>query len=107
MPKNKVGDLIIEEQRRLELRREQVLDRLWEIAKMGPEIIRGSITGQIKALAMIVAMEGLIPDRRAAPSTPPRGNLSRRVPAPACRGASPPARKTIDSLPAPTSPARR
>jgi hypothetical protein len=31
----------------------------------GPETTRGSITGQVKALSMIVAMEGLIPDRRA------------------------------------------
>ncbi|HET6220005.1 MAG TPA: hypothetical protein VFE27_23465, partial [Acidobacteriaceae bacterium] len=27
---------------------------------------RGSITGQVKALSMIVAIEGLVPDRRAA-----------------------------------------
>ncbi len=51
--------------RRRNLRREQVLDRLWEIAKMGADITRGSITGQVKALSMIVAIEGLIPDRRA------------------------------------------
>src|ERR1700722_12165775 len=51
--------------RRLNLRREQVLDRLWEIANMSSEMTRGSITGQVKALAMIVAIEGLIPDRRA------------------------------------------
>jgi hypothetical protein len=54
-----------EKQRRQELRREQVLDRLWEISKMSPEMTRGSITGQVKALAMIVAIESLIPDRRA------------------------------------------
>ena len=29
---------------------------------------RGSITGQVKALSMIVAMESLIPDRRAGSS---------------------------------------
>ena len=29
---------------------------------------RGSITGQVKALSMIVAIEGLIPDRRAVPA---------------------------------------
>jgi hypothetical protein len=29
---------------------------------------RGSITGQVKALSMIVAIEGLIPDRRAGSS---------------------------------------
>ncbi len=60
--------LAVENQRRQELRREQVLDRLWEIAKMGPEMTRGSITGQVKVLSMIVAIEGLIPDRRAGSS---------------------------------------
>jgi len=32
---------------------------------------RGSITGQVKALSMIVAIEGLIPDRRAVSAPPP------------------------------------
>jgi hypothetical protein len=50
---------------RLNLGREQVLARLWEIANLRPEMTRGSITGQVKALSMIVAIEGLIPDRRA------------------------------------------
>jgi hypothetical protein len=51
--------------RRQNQRREQVLERLWEIAGMSSEMTRGSITGQVKALSMIVAIEGLIPDRRA------------------------------------------
>ncbi|MGB8539429.1 MAG: hypothetical protein WCD57_23600 [Acidobacteriaceae bacterium] len=55
-------------QRRKEERREQVLDRLWELAAMAPETTRGSITGQVKAIQMIVAIEGFIPDRRAASS---------------------------------------
>ena len=55
----------VEEERRLNLGREQVLARLWEIANLSPEMTRGSITGQVKALSMIVAIEGLIPDRRA------------------------------------------
>ena len=61
-----------------EQRREQVLDRLWELAKLSPEMTRNSITGQVKAIAMIAAIEGLIPDRRAgsaenksAPPLPP------------------------------------
>ena len=54
-----------EKLRRQEQRREQVLDRLWEIAKLSPEMTRGSITGQVKAISMIVAIESLIPDRRA------------------------------------------
>jgi hypothetical protein len=54
--------------RRKEQRREQVLDRLWEIAALPAELTRGSITGQVKAISMIVAIEGLIPDRRARSS---------------------------------------
>ncbi len=53
---------------RLNLDRDQVLNRLWEIANLSPELTRGSITGQVKALSMIVAIEGLIPDRRAVVS---------------------------------------
>jgi hypothetical protein len=55
----------VEGLRRLNLGREQVLARLWEIANLSPEMTRGSVTGQVKSLAMIVAIEGLIPDRRA------------------------------------------
>ena len=49
--------------RRLNIGREQVLTRLWEIANMSPEMTRNSVTAQVKALTMIVAIEGLIPDR--------------------------------------------
>jgi hypothetical protein len=48
--------------------REQVLTRLWEIANLCPEATRGSLTGQVKALSMIVAIQNFIPDRRAASS---------------------------------------
>ncbi len=51
--------------RRLSPDREQVLGRLWEIANLGPDMTRGSITGQVKALSMILAMQNFIPDRRA------------------------------------------
>ena len=54
--------------RRLNLGREQVLARLWEIANLSPEITRNSASAQIKALSMIVAIEGLIPDPRARSS---------------------------------------
>jgi hypothetical protein len=54
--------------RRLNLDREKVMDRLWEIANLSPDMTRGSITGQVKALSMIVAMQNLIPDRRAISS---------------------------------------
>jgi hypothetical protein len=66
----------MEEQSRFNLSRGQILDRLWELANLSPEMTRGSITGQVKALSMIIAIEGLIPDRRAAaaqnkPAPPP------------------------------------
>jgi hypothetical protein len=50
--------------------------RLWELATLSHEATRGIIAGQIKALSMIVAIEGLIPDRRFSrsgtqPAAPP------------------------------------
>jgi hypothetical protein len=50
---------------RLNPDREQVLARLWEIANLSSEMTRNSVTGQVKALSIIVAMENFIPDRRA------------------------------------------
>ncbi len=58
----------VEELHRRNLDREQVLDRLWEIANLSPDMTRGSITGQVKAISMIIAMENFIPDRRAVSS---------------------------------------
>ncbi len=59
-----------EELRQQNQRREQVLARLWEIANLSPEMTRGSVTAQVRALSMIIAIEGLIPgkmtDGRAA-----------------------------------------
>jgi hypothetical protein len=55
----------VEGHRRRNLDREQVLERLWEIANLSPETTRGSVTGQVKALTMIIAMENFIPGRRA------------------------------------------
>jgi len=57
-----------EEVRRQNQSREKVLARLWDIANLDPEMTRNSASAQIKALAMIVAIEGLIPDRRAVSS---------------------------------------
>jgi hypothetical protein len=59
--------------RRLNLGRDQILARLWELANLSHEATRGTIAGQIKALSMIVAIEGLIPSgtmnaRRLSPS---------------------------------------
>jgi hypothetical protein len=66
----------VEGQHRLNLDREQVLNRLWEIANLSPDMTRNSITGQVKALTMIVAIQGLIPGRRTvsaqSESAPPQ-----------------------------------
>ena len=58
----------VEGLRKLNLDRDQILARLWELANLNPEATRGSMAGQIKALSMIVAIEGLIPDRRRSPA---------------------------------------
>jgi hypothetical protein len=54
-----------EERCRLALSRDRILARLWQIADVGPEMTRNGMSAQVKALAMIIAIEGLIPDRRA------------------------------------------
>jgi hypothetical protein len=62
----------VEGLRKLNLGRDQILARLWELANLSHEVTRGIIAGQIKALSMIVAIEGLIPSgmnaRRLSPS---------------------------------------
>ncbi|HET6216790.1 MAG TPA: hypothetical protein VFE27_07190 [Acidobacteriaceae bacterium] len=95
---------------RLNLDREQVLGRLWEIANLSPEMTRGSITGQVKALSMIVAMQGLIPDRRAGaaekkspPALAPQISAAACPPRPAVGRAPHPA-TTIDPQPSPAPP---
>jgi hypothetical protein len=94
-----------EGQHRLILDREKVLDRLWEIAYLSPEMTRGSITGQVKALSMIIAMQNLIPDRRAVDRLPISSeNKSLAAPAPQAHTAARLARhkaKTIDRQPSP------
>jgi hypothetical protein len=74
--REKLVDQEAEGLRNLNLGRDQILARLWELANLNPEATKGSMAGQIKALSMIVAIEGLIPDRRLASSgtqsaTPP------------------------------------
>jgi hypothetical protein len=67
-----VSEKLVEQEveglRKLNLGRDQILARLWELANLSHEVTRGIIAGQIKALTMIVAIEGLIPDRRLSPS---------------------------------------
>ena len=71
-----------EEQRQLNLRRERFLGRLWEIADTGAEVTRGSFTSQIKALSMIGAMDGFIPDRRSGFSSSPQRAEKESTPPP-------------------------
>jgi hypothetical protein len=71
-------DLEVEAVRRRNRGRDQILARLWELANLSPEATRGSIAGQMKAMAMIVAIEGLIPDRRRPqPQVQPAGPLAK------------------------------
>ncbi len=72
----KLIDQDAEALRNFTLGRDQILARLWHLANLNPEATRGSIAGQIKAMSMIVAIEGLIPDRRlfrapTQPASPP------------------------------------
>ena len=63
-----------EELRPFTVGRDRVLARLWDIANMEPEKTRNSMSAQVKAISMIVAIEGLIPDRRTQnkpAATPP------------------------------------
>jgi hypothetical protein len=79
MPENNVANPTpenTEELRQPNPSRERVLARLWEVAQLSPEITRGNVTGQVRALSLIIPVEGLIPERRASPAR----NIS--VPAP-------------------------
>jgi hypothetical protein len=89
--------------RQRSLGREKVLARLWEIASLNPEMTRGNITGQVRALTMIVAMEGLslsVASEHPRNSEYPRRNEHRKSPPPAIFAS----RKGKSS---PPSPARR
>jgi hypothetical protein len=66
--REKLVEQEVEGLRKLNLGRDQILARLWELANLSHELTRGTIAGQIKALSMIVAIEGLISGR---PSSPP------------------------------------
>jgi hypothetical protein len=43
--------------------RDRVLARLWQIADLPPGMTRNGMSAQVKALSMIIAIEGLIPSR--------------------------------------------
>jgi hypothetical protein len=69
--REKLVALEVEGLRKLNLSRDQVLARLWELANLSHEVTRGSIAGQIKAVSLIVAIEGLIPGRPSPSATQP------------------------------------
>jgi hypothetical protein len=73
--RNAVREKLVEKEadglRKLNLSRDQVLTRLWELANLSHELTRGTIAGQVKALSMIVAIEGLIPVRPSPSATQP------------------------------------
>jgi len=68
--RNAVSEKLVEKEveglRKLNLGRDQILARLWELANLSHEVTRGSIAGQIKAVSLIIAMEGLIPGSRVS-----------------------------------------
>ena len=66
----------VEGLRRLNLSRDQILTRLWELARLSPEATRGSISGQVKAMSMILALEGLVLNQRVTPSQTQSANAS-------------------------------
>jgi hypothetical protein len=66
--REKLLDEEVDRLRKLNLGRDRLLTRLWELADLSAEATRGSIAGQIKALSMISAIEGFIPGRRLSPS---------------------------------------
>jgi hypothetical protein len=61
----KLIDEDVDRRRRLKQTRDRILARLWEIADLDFEQTRGSASAQLKAIALIAAIEGLIPNRRA------------------------------------------
>jgi hypothetical protein len=61
-----LGEQDTEEGRRFSVGRDKVLARLWDIANLDSEKTRNSMSSQVKALSLIVAIEGLVPDRHSA-----------------------------------------
>jgi hypothetical protein len=113
--REKLVDEEAERLRKLNLGRDRILTRLWELAALSSEATRGNIAGQIKALSMIVAIEGFIPsgtknDHRLSPSatqpvatphnvqTDDSGWRPRDQPAAAEQPADPPASAPAESL---------
>jgi hypothetical protein len=58
----------VDQHRRLTQTRERVLARLWDVADLDFESTRGNPSAQLRALALIAAIESLVPQRRAVPA---------------------------------------
>ena len=52
--------------RKLNIGRDKVLAHLWDLATLPPEVTRGNINGQLKAIAMFASFGGLFPEASAA-----------------------------------------
>jgi hypothetical protein len=85
MTQNQIADSTIADPHRTQTIK-RVLARLWEIVDLTHEMTRNSVTGQIKALSMIIALENLIPKGRS--TAKPSPNPTQDKPAPAARTAA-------------------
>ena len=66
----KLVDQEAENLRKLNITRDKILERLWELAHLSHTETRGNINGQIKALSMIASITGLIAPARGAKPKP-------------------------------------
>jgi hypothetical protein len=68
--------------RKLNVGRDKILERLWELATLSPAETRGNINGQLKALAMFAELGGVFPEapaekleQKPAPPPPPKPQI--------------------------------
>jgi hypothetical protein len=68
--------------RKLNVGRDKILERLWELATLSPAETRGNIIGQLRALAMFAALGGVTavppavrPEQEPVPPPPPKPEI--------------------------------
>ncbi len=49
----------------LNIDREQIIAKLWELANLTPDTTKGNVTGQLKALDLLLALLPLTPNKAA------------------------------------------